>query len=1082
MTDRAMRFLRRVLPLLSVLTISFPGRPLFAQANPAPGDPDQPAVSPSPGGTPIRQKIDENEYLRLREEHIARLRGIEPGKPFDPNARTRAIKQLENQESLLVATKVHSGRFGIVALDLFPLWTELGPNPIPNGPTTPTSAVSGRVTAIEIDPFDSNKVYVGAAQGGVFRSLDGGTTWRPIFDGAQSLAIGALALDAANGRLYVGTGEANASGDSYSGAGLYRIDNVNGAATLAGPINPTRIYNDGNNLPTSSPVFTGRSISKILIVPNDPTTLFVGTAGGGIGLGNDAPFGGTLPPLGLRGLYRLTAVTGPPASAGVTRIGISTTGPGGCFDTPCTGNRNVNDIVFDPGDATGNTLIAWQNGTSTVGDGGIWRSTNAMSGTPTFTQSLITTASTSGNGRGSLAIYKQGTSPAVVYAASGEPSSGTSCIRVTSGAMRVSTDGGVTFGAKLSGSGGFCDGQCFYNIGLAVNPGPSTAQGDDIIYLGGNVASVDNCERLAAKSTDGGATFSDTGGPHADTHAIRIAPSNSSIIYRGDDGGIWKSTNAGATWSSLNNATFRATQFQSLALHPTDPNFSIGGTQDNGTNQLLPTSLWNRIDFGDGGFAAIDQNAADTSNVVMYHTYFNQTNRIIGYASVDTVAAATDNNWPFYGCDVSSFNGITCTDAVLFYAPLVLGPGNPNTVYFGSDRLYRSTNKGVNNVIVSQVPIVTQIPISAIAVSPQDDNYRIVGLANGALYFTTTGSTTLTLLDATGGGGLIPDKYVARIVFDPADKNTAYVAVGGYMGSVIASNAHVWKITNLSTTPVKSAINGSGSTGLPDVPVNAFAVDPAKTTRLFAGTDIGVYDSEDGGATWSPFGLGLPRVAVFDMGVQNVKRVLRIATHGRGLWEIGVPGAGTTIVNPPSNVTATATGTLTLQVTWSAAGTATSYQVWRSSNNSPYVPVGTTNGTTFNDTVLVLTPTTYLYKVKSVDASVNVSPFSVLDYATTAVFTSDPLIPGTTTPTAVHLSELRVAVDAMRASIGQLPFSYAGPGPLIQAVHITDLRTNLNFVRSTLGLPVLAFTNPLLTPGTTVVRAIDFQEIRAGVK
>src|SRR5206468_12162209 len=73
---------------------------------------------------------------------------------------------------------------------------------------------------------------------------------------------------------------------------------------------------------------------------------------------------------------------------------------------------------------------------------------------------------------------------------------------------------------------------------------------------------------------------------------------------------------------------------------------------------------------------------------------------------------------------------------------------------------------------------------------------------------------------------------------------------------------------------------------LPDVPINCFAVDPQKSSRLFAGTDIGVYVSEDSGANRSPYGHALPRVAVFDMAIQNVKRVLRIATHGRGMWEI----------------------------------------------------------------------------------------------------------------------------------------------------------------------------------------------------
>src|SRR5439155_2325562 len=85
---------------------------------------------------------------------------------------------------------------------------------------------------------------------------------------------------------------------------------------------------------------------------------------------------------------------------------------------------------------------------------------------------------------------------------------------------------------------------------------------------------------------------------------------------------------------------------------------------------------------------------------------------------------------------------------------------------------------------------------------------------------------------------------------------------------------------------------GIGST-IPDIPVNAFVVDPANSSILYAGTDIGVYRSTDGGATWSPFSNGLPRVAVFDMAIQNPNRILRIATHGRGMWEIALSASAT---------------------------------------------------------------------------------------------------------------------------------------------------------------------------------------------
>jgi cation/acetate symporter len=114
--------------------------------------------------------------------------------------------------------------------------------------------------------------------------------------------------------LYVGTGEATGSADSFAGIGLYRIDNVTTSPSLVGPINPVRNYNDATNTPVSAPVFNGRSISRILVHPTDPATVFVGTAAGIIGIGGDTPFGNMVPPLGVRGLYRSTNATAPAAS------------------------------------------------------------------------------------------------------------------------------------------------------------------------------------------------------------------------------------------------------------------------------------------------------------------------------------------------------------------------------------------------------------------------------------------------------------------------------------------------------------------------------------------------------------------------------------------------------------------------------------------------------------------------------------------------------------------------------------------------------------------------------------------------
>jgi len=216
------------------------------------------------------------------------------------------------------------------------------------------------------------------------------------------------------------------------------------------------------------------------------------------------------------------------------------------------------------------------------------------------------------------------------------------------------------------------------------------------------------------------------------------------------------------------------------------------------------------------------------------------------------------------------------------------GPGTPNTIYYGSDRLYRSADLGVTHTVVSQNPIAAGAPISAIGISRQNDNVRIVGQSTGGIFGTSVGSATLTDLDPTN---VVPNNYVARAVVDPNNATTAYVTLNAF------GVTNVWKTTTLSSLYDENSLAPTwtaANSGLPAVPVNAFVVDPLDSNRLYAGTDIGVYNSIDGGANWLPFGTGLPRVAVFDMAI-TAGRLLRIATHGRGMWQ--TPAVGTTASN-----------------------------------------------------------------------------------------------------------------------------------------------------------------------------------------
>src|SRR6202011_1546701 len=190
--------------------------------------------------------------------------------------------------------------------------------------------------------------------------------------------------------------------------------------------------------------------------------------------------------------------------------------------------------------------------------------------------------------------------------------------------------------------------------------------------------------------------------------------------------------------------------------------------------------------------------------------------------------AAQDSHWAFRGCEVSSTgnncdgvpyaaaNGLSCDDsAVLFFAPMVRGPGQPNSLYFGTDRLYRSldrgdTMKGVSQQFVVASPKRAPVPVSAIAIAPGDDRIRLVGVANGKVFLTTSGASSFA--DVTGA---IPQLFIARIAIDPGDARVAYVTLDGY---TFKAGQAVWKATDLTSGNPTWEPAGNG---IPDIPVNA---------------------------------------------------------------------------------------------------------------------------------------------------------------------------------------------------------------------------------------------------------------------
>ena len=155
----------------------------------------------------VPPNFNKEEFMTRRAEYIAQRRGVSDDAPFDPKARTAAIAEMEKQQRDIVGVQA--------------VWTPLGPAPIPNGGTLSISRpVSGRTIAIAVHPTNPDIVYVGTAQGGLYRSTDGGTNWTSLMDNALSLAIGAIAIAPSQpDTIYVGTGEVGLCGDCFFGVG-----------------------------------------------------------------------------------------------------------------------------------------------------------------------------------------------------------------------------------------------------------------------------------------------------------------------------------------------------------------------------------------------------------------------------------------------------------------------------------------------------------------------------------------------------------------------------------------------------------------------------------------------------------------------------------------------------------------------------------------------------------------------------------------------------------------------------------------------------------------------------------------------
>ncbi|MEA2936035.1 MAG: hypothetical protein QOD74_2681, partial [Variibacter sp.] len=525
-------------------------------------------------------------------------------------------------------------------------------------------------------------------------------------------------------------------------------------------------------------------------------------------------------------------------------FGLYRTTNGGSSFTQVMSQTPVTDLVMDP--TNSNILYAAVGYLFGNANNGVYKSTDGGATWGKLAGGLPTT----NVGRIGLAIG--GTAAAGTLIATVQNSSSFALL-----GLWTTTNSGTSW-TQLTATGASCSSQCWYDMYVAIDPSNANT-----VYFGG---------LSLYKSTNGGASFSDIGTIHVDHHAFAFQPGGpTTTIYAGSDGGIYKSTNGGSTWTSL-NTNIAITQFYNgLSLHPTNANIVLGGTQDNHTLRYTGSPAWSSVSFSgvggcDGGFTVIDQATPTTQYAeCQWGGSFSGPRR-------------SDSGGSF----VQKTSGINLADSGLFIPPIIGSPSSATTLYFGTVKVYKTTNSGD-----SWTPSATTIGVASfgqqvahIAQAPSNANI-IYASAASKVWKSSDGNANYTQV-STG----LPNRVATYVAVHPTDPNTVFATFSGF------GTGHVWKSTNGGTSWTNISSN------LPDIPVNAIVLDPAApTTEIFVGTDLGVYRTNNGGASWTVFNTGLPNVPVLDLKYNPTTSVLAAATHGRGVFKAIVSTPALTVAH-----------------------------------------------------------------------------------------------------------------------------------------------------------------------------------------
>lgn len=777
------------------------------------------------------------------------------------------------EEASLVAPGLPAGTlspdhmYGRSPLNLDPTqFTSLGPEPLQYNSIL---NVGGRTNFILSDPVSTNIAYLASDGGGVWKTENcctTNTTWEVVTDDPliNASAIGTLTMDPNDhNTIYAGTGDLRYGSFSFGAAGLLKSTDagvtwtVLGESIFGGPYPPDGVF----------PQY--QSIGKVAVDPNDSSNVIVGTKTG-LFLSYDG--------------------------------GTNWDGP--CFtNSHNTQRQDMTGLnLRDEGSATTIYAAVGTRGFPTpvqpdlgmTGANGVYSATLPASGCPA-SWTLLNNGWPAGTGDGNPANDLVGrididispSNPDVIYAqvADNTNSGG------TRGVWRT-TDGGATWTnvatpADFSGCG---MAQTWYNAGVTVDPNDPNA-----VYFS---------QMQLYRSQDGGDTFQSMtcgdNGVHVDHHSRAYVGGSSDNLLIGSDGGIYFTSNASAADptfihlnDTLNTIEFYAGDITGNFATSENPGV-IGGAQDNGTSVFVwngtspGPAQWLQEVGGDGVYARIEP--------VLEQRWYAETQN--GNVRLSQFGP----NGPYQNIS-GGWNA--AGDRVSFLFPYEIYRYDcPATgceqLIGGSQRVWETIVGGIpgsswysNSPDLTKGTLADRSHINQLAFAVTDNTMAIVGTNDGNVqigFGLGTGVTdSANWVNVTGGNAVLPNRPILDVASDPSNSLRAFAAVGGFSQNTPGTPGHVYQVTCSANCASFTWLDKSGN--LPNIPVDSIIANPNYPTQVFAGTDWGLYFTNDisaGSPVWYKFQAGLPSTMIWDMSIdydgnQNAT-TLALFTRSRGAF------------------------------------------------------------------------------------------------------------------------------------------------------------------------------------------------------